>query len=86
MLLFIHHDSRLVTDRRHHVEPGHQLDRPAVTQSLDGPADQANATKFCIRDHDTKFAASFDVVFAADGTRVITTPSEHLGPTPSVSA
>ncbi len=37
-------------------------------------ADQANALKFLVRDRDTKFIASFDAVFAADGTRVITTP------------
>ena len=36
-------------------------------------ADQANAIKFLVRDRDTKFSASFDVVFTADGTRVITT-------------
>jgi putative transposase len=37
-------------------------------------ANQANAVKFLIRDRDTKFTASFDAVFAAEGTRIIKSP------------
>ncbi len=37
-------------------------------------ADQANALKFLIRDRDTKYTASFDSIFAADGARVIKSP------------
>jgi transposase InsO family protein len=37
-------------------------------------ADQANAVKFLIRDRDTKFTASFDAVFAADGIRIVNSP------------
>ena len=36
-------------------------------------SDQANAITFLIRDRVAEFTASFEAVFAADGTRVITT-------------
>lgn len=37
-------------------------------------ADQAQTVGFLIRDRDTKFTPSFDAVFAAPGTRIITSP------------
>jgi transposase InsO family protein len=37
-------------------------------------ADQGNAVKFLIRDRDTKFTASFDAVFAAEGIRIMKSP------------
>ena len=74
VLVFIHHDSRFVriagiTSNR--VTSWVTKQARNISMEL---ADQANAIKFLVRDRDTKFSASFDAVFAADGTRVITTP------------
>jgi putative transposase len=37
-------------------------------------SERADPVRFLIRDHDRKFTSSFDVVFEAQGTRVIRTP------------
>jgi transposase InsO family protein len=37
-------------------------------------ADRANPVRFLIRDHDRKFADSFDAVFETQGTRIVRTP------------
>jgi putative transposase len=73
VLVFIHHDSRLVRIAGITSNPVTSwVTQQARNISME-LADQANATKFLVRDRDTKFSASFDAVFAADGTRVITT-------------
>jgi len=74
VLVFIHHDSRFVRIAGITSNPvAGWVTQQARNLSME-LADQANAIKFLIRDRDTKFTASFDAVFAADGTRVITTP------------
>jgi hypothetical protein len=74
VLVFIHHDTRLVRIAGVTAKPvADWVTQQARNLSMD-LADQANAVKFLIRDRDTKFTASFDAVFAAEGTRIIKSP------------
>jgi putative transposase len=74
VLVFIHHDSRRVRIAGITTNPvASWVTQQARNISMD-LAHQANPVKFLIRDRDTKFTASFDAMFAAEGTRVITTP------------
>jgi putative transposase len=74
VLVFIHHDSRLVRIAGVTAKPvADWVTQQARNLSMD-LADQAKPVKFLIRDRDTKFTASFDAVFAADGTRIIKSP------------
>jgi putative transposase len=74
VLVFIHHDSRLVRIAGITAKPiSDWVTQQARNLSMD-LADHANAVKFLIRDRDTKFTASFDAIFAADAIRVIRTP------------
>ena len=71
--MFIHHDSRLVRIAGITTNPVTSwVTQQARNISMELAA-QTNPVKF-IRDRDTKFTASFDAIFAAGGTRVITTP------------
>jgi len=74
VLVFIHHDSRRVRIAGVTATPSADwVTQQARNLSMD-LAEQANAIKFLIRDRDTKFTASFDAVFAAEGTRIIKSP------------
>ncbi|MHB1726335.1 MAG: integrase core domain-containing protein [Acidimicrobiales bacterium] len=74
VLVFIHHDTRLVRIGGVTAKPSADwVTQQARNLSMD-LADQANAVKFLIRDRDTKFTASFDAVFAGDGTRIVKSP------------
>ena len=74
VLVFIHHDSRRVRIVGVTANPATDW----VTQqarNISMPlADEAKAVTFLVRDRDTKYTASFDAVFAAEGTRTIKTP------------
>ena len=74
VLVFIHHDTRLVRIAGVSAKPvAAWVTQQARNLSME-LADHANAVKFLVRDRDTKYTSSFDSVFAADGVRVIRTP------------
>jgi putative transposase len=74
VLVFIHHDSRLVRIAGVTAKPvADWVTQQARNLSID-LADQASPVKFLIRDRDTKYTASFDAVFAAGAVKVIRTP------------
>jgi len=74
VLVFIHHDTRLVRIAGITSNPvTGWVTQQARNLSME-LAEQASTIKFLIRDRDTKFTASFDAVFAAEGTRIIKSP------------
>jgi transposase InsO family protein len=74
VLVFIHHDSRLVRIAGVTAKPvADWVTQQARNLSME-LANQATAVKSLVRDRDTKYTASFDAVLAAEGVRVIKTP------------
>jgi putative transposase len=74
VLVFIHHDTRLVRIAGVTAKPvAEWVTQQARNLSMD-LADHADRVKFLICDRDITFTASFDAVFAADAVRVIRTP------------
>ncbi|MDA8315203.1 MAG: integrase [Actinomycetota bacterium] len=74
VLVFIHHDSRLVRIAGITTTPVVDWVTQQARNLSMQLADEAPAVKFLIRDRDTKFTSSFDAVFAADGIRTIKSP------------
>jgi putative transposase len=74
VLFFIHHDSRAVRIAGVTAKPAADWVTQQARKISMEVADQVAAVKFVVCDRDTKFTASFDAVFAADGIRIINTP------------
>ncbi len=74
VLVFIHHDTRLVGIAGVTAKPvTNWVTHQARNFSMDLD-DQGNTVKFLIRDRDTKFTKSFDAVFAGDGITIVKSP------------
>ena len=74
VLVFIHHDTRLVRIAGITSNPvASWVTQQARNMSME-LAEKTNPVNFLIRDRDAKFTASFDAVFAAESTRIIKTP------------
>jgi transposase InsO family protein len=75
VLVFIHHDTRLVRIAGVTAKPvTGWVTEQARNLSME-LADQASTVKFLIRDRDSKFTSSFDAVFAGDGVRIVRSPA-----------
>jgi hypothetical protein len=75
VLVFIHHDTRLVRIAGVTANPVTGWVTQQARNLTMELTDQAMALKFLVRDRDTKFTAFFDAVFAAEGTRIIKSPA-----------
>ena len=74
VLVFIHHDTRLVRIAGVTARPvSDWVTQQARNLSIE-LTDHACSVKFLIHDRDTKFIDSFDAVFAAEGIRIIKSP------------
>ncbi len=68
VLEFIHHETRLVRIAGVTAKPAADWATQQARNLSMELAEEPTAAKFLIRDRDIKFAASFDLVFASEGT------------------
>ncbi len=74
VLVFIHHDTRLVRIAGVTAKPVADWVTQQARHLSMNLAEQASALKFLIRDRDTKFTGSLDAVVVADGIKILKSP------------
>ncbi|MHB1511159.1 MAG: integrase core domain-containing protein [Acidimicrobiales bacterium] len=74
VLVFIHHDSRVVRIDGVTAKPVTDWVTQQARNLSRDLAEQASARKFLIHDRDEKFTGSFDAAFAGDGIRIVKCP------------
>jgi hypothetical protein len=73
-LIAVEHGSRRTFLLGVSAHPSGAWTTQAARNLLMDLGDRVTTVKFLLRDRDSRFTTAFDAVFAADGTRILTSP------------